>query len=150
MDALRFKIGHAGDHGGGNRAGDNGKLRGNHRHGKWAFGADAVAAAHFGNHGQHGIGDVPRACQNGKHIGYGRRDKGDVFRVAAQHAGGDFNHVVQTARGLHGGGGGHHRHNHQHHVNRGAGGLQAESEHQHRQPQAAEHAQTDAADLRTD
>ena len=64
-----------------------------------------------------------------------------------QHAGGDFNHIVQTAGCLHGSRCRHYRHNHQHHINRRAGGLQAETERQYGQADAAEHAQANTAHL---
>ena len=145
---LRLEVGYAGDDCRRNRTGDNGELRCDNRHRQRTRRADAVAAADFGDDGQHRIGDVSCAGQYGKQIGYGGGDEGDVFRIAVQHAGGDFNHVVQTAAGLHRGGGGDDRHNHQHHVNRRAGRFEVEAEGQNRQADAAEHAQADAADLR--
>ena len=67
------------------------------------------------------------------------------MRVASR----DFNHVVQTARGLHGGGGADHGHDHQHHVDGRAGGLELKAEGQHGQAQPPKDAQADAASLRT-
>ena len=148
MNPLRLQIRHRCYHRRRNRAGDNRKLRRNHRHRQRTLGADAVAAAHFRNHRQHRIRHVPRARHHGKQISNHRRDKGNVLRITAQNARRHLNHIIQTARCLHRRRRRHHRHNHQHHINRRAGGLQTETEGQHRQAQAAEHAQADAAHLR--
>ena len=72
------------------------------------------------------------------------------FGLRCKNAGGDFNHIVQTAACLHRCGSGNDRHNHQHHVNRRTGRLKMETEGQNRQPDTAEHAQADATDLRAD
>ena len=128
-DVVRLQNDQRRYHGGCDRAGHNGKLRGDDGHGQRALGPHAVAAGHFGNDGQHRVGHV--------------------FGVLAQNARGQPDHQVQPACGLHGGGGADHGHDHQHHVDGRAGGLELEAEGQHGQAQPPKDAQADAASLRT-
>ena len=90
-----------GNNGNGNRAGNDGELRGNDRHRQRSFRTDAVTARHFGNHRQHGIGDVAGTGKDGENVGNNRRHEGDVFRVFAQNATRNLDHQVETAGGLH-------------------------------------------------
>ena len=67
-----------------------------------------------------------------------------------QHPRRDPYQIVQAASRLHGSRGRDHRHDHHHHVDGGAGGLKVEAEGHHGQADTPEHAQSDAAHLRTD
>ena len=84
--------------------------------------------------------------EDGEDIRHSRRHEGDVLRILAQDAGGDADHQVETAGGLHRCRRRNDRHDHQHDVDRRAGRLQAKTKGQNGETQTAENTETDATD----
>ena len=149
-DVLRLKVVHDRDHRGRHRTGHDGELRGDHRHRQRPLGPDAIATTDLGNDRQHRVGHVTGTGHHREGIGHRRCDERDVARIAMQHPRRDPHQIVQAASRLHGSRGRDHRHDHHHHVDGGAGGLKVEAEGHHGQADTPEHAQSDAAHLRTD